>query len=131
MYAAEHKALVVGRQNTPPFDAVWQRLRDQAAATPPTPVPGTWVRSVWAANAKAAQANAVLAWALDDAAAAAKAKRLLLAFTDNFEDNHETDLDIGLAVGALALRQHLGSPAGDAVDHGRRGARRRKRTSPT
>ena len=96
LYAPEHKALVAGRQHTPPFDAVWQRLRNQAAATPPAPVAGTWVRSVWAANAKVAQANAVLAWALDDADAAATAKRLLLAFTDNLEDNHDTDLDIAL-----------------------------------
>ena len=94
MYVPEHKAVLLARQTQPPFDAVWQRLRDQAAATPPVPQPGTWDSSIWAQNASAAQANAVLAWALGDVAAAAKAKQLLLAFTDNLEDNNDLDLDI-------------------------------------
>ncbi len=94
LYAPEHKAIVVGRQNQPPFDAVWTRLRAQAAELPATPTPGTWDSGVWAHNAAAAQANAVIAWALDDQTAAAKAKQLLLSFTDNLEDNTDADLDI-------------------------------------
>lgn len=94
MYAPAHKAILVARQNQPPFDAVWTRLRNQAAATPPAPTPGTWDSGVWAKYASAAQANAVIAWALDDPAAAAKAKQLLLALTDNLEDNNDADLDI-------------------------------------
>ena len=94
MYAPSQKAIIAARQNQPPFDAVWKRLRDQAAATPPVPTAGTWDTSVWAQNASAAQANAVMAWALDDAAAGAKAKQLLLGLTDNLEDNTDLDLDI-------------------------------------
>ncbi len=94
MFTKEHKAIIVARQNKPPFDAMWQRLRDQAAATPAAPTPGTWDSGLWSQYAFAAQANAILAWALDDAAAGAKAKQLLLALQDNLEDNDDLDLDI-------------------------------------
>ncbi len=94
MYTPADKAIVVARQHKAPFDAIWQHLRDEAAATPPTPVPGTWDSGVWEQNANVAQANAVLAWALGDAVAAAKAKQLLLSFKDNLEDNDDQDIDI-------------------------------------
>ncbi len=94
MYTPAHKALLLARQNQPPFAAVWQRLRDQAAATPPLATPGQWDSKVWATNAEVAQANAVLAWALDDAAAGAKARQILLAFQDDLEHNDDQDLDI-------------------------------------
>ena len=94
MYAAADKAVVVARQNQPPFAAIWQRLRDQAAGLPAAPTPGTWDSGLWAQYASAAQANAVLAWALNDAAAGARARQLLLALQDNLEDNNDADLDI-------------------------------------
>lgn len=94
MYAPQHKAILLARQTQPPFDAMWAKLRAKAKETPTLPAPGTWDAGPWTSPAQVAQANAVLAWALDDAEAAAKAKTLLLSFTDNLEDNDDLDLDI-------------------------------------
>jgi len=103
MYTPEHKAIVVARQHSAPFDAVWQRIRDQAAVTPPNPAPDKWDTNEWGKVASAAQANAVIAWALDDAAAAAKARQLLLSLADNLQDNDDPDLDIRIQSVLLPL----------------------------
>ena len=95
LYAPEHKATLVARQSVAPFDAVWQQVRSQAADDPQLPAAGTpWTTSAWAPFARAAQANAILAWALGDAAAGAKAKRLLLSVRDDFETDKDNDVDI-------------------------------------
>ncbi len=96
IYAPDQQATVLARQDQAPFDAVWQHVRDTASADPSLADPGTWVLRVWQTNGGIAQANAVMAWALDDAAAAAKAKALLLGLGENFEDTKDKDIDIGL-----------------------------------
>lgn len=95
LYAPEHKSVIVARRDVAPYDAIWAEVRAKAAATPSDPPPvGTWTVNAWQNNAAIAQANAMLAWAFDDDAAAAKAKALLLGFRDDFENDHDSDIDI-------------------------------------
>lgn len=93
---ADQRDRIRGRLDEPRFAGAWERVRATAAATPVEVPPGTWKLRSWQTNAQIAQANALLAWSLDDAAAAAKAKALLLGFAENFEDDREGDIDIGL-----------------------------------
>lgn len=94
MVDASHKDRILGRIGREPFATLWKRLQDTAASTPREPVPGTWDSAVWGDRADVAQANALLAWLLGDAAAAARAKKYLLGLGTNVEDSTDLDDDI-------------------------------------
>lgn len=96
MVDASHKALILGRIGREPYATVWARVKAKADATPREPVAGTWDVGVWGDRADVAQSSALVAWLQDDAAAAARAKGLLLSLGTELELSENLDDDIGM-----------------------------------
>lgn len=94
----EHKALVLARLGREPYATVLAGLRITADRDwEEDPDPTRWNVDSNGRNAKTAQANAALAWLLDDAAAADKARSFFDSLETDF-DTHEarTDIDVNM-----------------------------------
>ncbi|WP_437629711.1 heparinase II/III domain-containing protein [Sorangium sp. So ce854] len=90
----EHRALILSRADREPYAAVLAWLRDRAGREYLEDPPGTWDWPSNGANASTAQANAFLAWAFEDEAAAEKAREFLQRLETDWFTNTVLDINI-------------------------------------
>lgn len=88
------RARILERMAREPYASVLVALRERAALPLREPDPVEWDHDAYGHNGCVAQANALLAWLYDDAAAAARAREILLALRPDVETNGTWDLNI-------------------------------------
>ncbi len=90
----EDRGVILGRVDREPYATVLAALRERAAMDLRDPDPVEWDHGAYGHNGCVAQANAMLAWLFDDAAAAARARMILLDLPPDVETNDTWDLNI-------------------------------------
>ena len=85
---------VLDRLGREPFASALSELETRAAGEWREPDPDVWDHSAWGHNGEIAEANAFIAWLLDDADAAEKARSFLLDFEGGFNTNTTWDVNI-------------------------------------
>lgn len=91
----EHRELLLERVDREPYASILATLRRRAArAYAEEPDPASWDHQTNGDNASTAQANAFLAWAFEDQAAAAKAREFLRRLETDWETNTVLDINI-------------------------------------
>lgn len=98
MVRAAEKPQILDRLDAEPHASVLEKLRIRAARDhQPERDPAHWDHLAHGANAETAQANAMLAWLLDDEAAAEKARELLLSLPADYHTHDTVDIHIRMA----------------------------------
>jgi hypothetical protein len=94
LVSPDDRATVLARLDREPYAGILAKIRDRAAQPYEEPDAIAWDHSTIGRNNVAAQANALLAWLLDDETAAAKARDFLLRMPTDFETNTTWDVNI-------------------------------------
>lgn len=94
MVRPEHKALILSRIDREPYAMIMAQIEDRAAQEYRDDNPDEWDSSPNGQNAMTAQANALLAWLLDDESYATKARDFLERLRADFETNTVMDVNI-------------------------------------
>ena len=123
----DRKDAIVARLDREPWAGILQGIRAVAANDCIDDVNERWDDGVFEWNGRVAQANAVLAWLLDDEAAAAKVRDCFIRVRTDWETNQVWDMDISMPNGqvpfAIAWDLLAGTaffPEGDAAEARRR-----------
>ncbi|MGK4007176.1 heparinase II/III family protein [Sorangium sp. So ce1036] len=91
----EHRERLLARVDREPYASILAALRRVAArAYAEEPEPASWDHRTNGDNASTAQANAFLAWAFEDRAAAEKAREFLRRLETDWETNTVLDINI-------------------------------------
>ncbi|WP_437678332.1 heparinase II/III domain-containing protein [Sorangium sp. So ce131] len=91
----EHRALLLSRVDREPYASILAILKQRAErAYAEEPDPASWDYRTNGDNASTAQANALLAWAFEDEAAAEKAREFLRRLEADWDTNTVLDINI-------------------------------------
>lgn len=94
----EHRDLLRSRVDREPYASILATLKRRADRPyEEEPDPASWDHKTNGNNASAAQANALLAWAFEDRAAADKAREFLRRLQTNWDTNTVLDMNIRMA----------------------------------
>jgi hypothetical protein len=91
---ADRKDELKARIEREPYASILATIEAEAARSYEEPDPDVWDHSTIGHNNEVAQANALLAWLLDDPEAGAKAREFLLRMPSDFETNATWDVNI-------------------------------------
>ena len=97
----DRKAAILARVDKDPWAGTLAAIRASAAGTCVDDTNVQWDSGVFGSNGRIAQANAVLAWLLDDAAAGDKARGCFTHIRTDWETNTVWDMDISMADGEI------------------------------
>ncbi len=101
MLRPEHKPLILSRLDREPYATIWAQIQERASLPYADDNPQQWDAGPNGENAMTAQANALLAWLLEDESYAFKARDFFARLRTDFETN--TVLDVNIRMGRTLM----------------------------